>query len=515
MGVNGSRSSVNEDYKLTYDEDYHIKNSVYYRPYFKEKDKSVKVLIDKGIVETIPITDADLTVGWLLSEVVRRYDNAYENDKETNKLNSKKVIVGLKSVHFHPTLDFYLTELDNLLSPIKDKTLFTVHFSKIISAPSNIKKRKIGPEDFKFLKVIGKGSYSFVTIARKKDSGRLYAIKIMKKRRLFREIGKQNFESESKINKIFRGTPFVSNTYYAFQTEDEMFLVMELCPGGTLFDYLRKLTRKHLNYDIVRFYIAEIIIALEFVHAQNVMYRDLKPENILIDVDGHIKLADFGLSKVLENRNAMSETFWGSPEYLPPEMVFGHKHTRLVDFYTLGCLVYEIIVGYPPFYSRNPSQLREKMLYETLKFPKDISQNAKDLIQWLVNQDPEQRPKEFSEVKNHIFFENLHWGKLAKKQVIPPYIPDLYKLNFDIGFWQLPIDLVFDPKTILKKNKKESVYLEPKNHASRTTALKDISKSVWFGRNNSNFDAKSPKSVFWDDLNSNWIGKPFLMIDLT
>jgi serum/glucocorticoid-regulated kinase 2 len=115
-------------------------------------------------------------------------------------------------------------------------------------------------------------------------------------------------------------------------------------------------------------------------------------------------------------------------------MVFGHKHTRLVDFYTLGCLVYEIIVGYPPFYSRNPSQLREKMLYETLKFPKDISQNAKDLIQWLVNQDPEQRPKEFSEVKNHIFFENLHWGKLAKKQVIPPYIPDLYKLNFDIGF---------------------------------------------------------------------------------
>jgi len=115
-----------------------------------------------------------------------------------------------------------------------------------------------------------------------------------------------------------------------------MFLVMELCTGGTLFDFLRKLPNSMINYDIVRFYTAEVIIALEYVHAQNVMYRDLKPENILIDIDGHIKLTDFGLSKIMKTRNDMSETFCGSPEYLAPEMIFGQKYSRLVDFYTLG-----------------------------------------------------------------------------------------------------------------------------------------------------------------------------------
>ena len=132
----------------------------------------------------------------------------------------------------------------------------------------------------------------------------------MKKRKLFREVGREAFISESEINKKFHNTPFIIDTYYAFQTEEEMFLVMELCPGGSLFDFLRKMPPlKKLNYDIVRFYIAEIIIALEFVHAKNVMYRDLKPENILIDINGHIKLTDFGLSKELQTRNDMSETF--------------------------------------------------------------------------------------------------------------------------------------------------------------------------------------------------------------
>ena len=126
---------------------------------------------------------------------------------------------------------------------------------------------------------------------------------------------------------------------------------MELCPGGTLYEFLRKMpSGKNFNYDIVRFYIAEIIVSLEFVHAKNVMHRDLKPENILIDIEGHIRLTDFGLSKVLEN-NGTSETFCGSPEYLAPEMIFGHKYTRSIDFYTLGWLFYEIIVGYPPFYN--------------------------------------------------------------------------------------------------------------------------------------------------------------------
>lgn len=147
-----------------------------------------------------------------------------------------------------------------------------------------LKSDKITIDDFKILKIIGRGSYSYVAVARKKDSGRMYAIKIMKKQKLFEKVSKTVFANESDINKKFRGTPFVAETYYAFQTEAEMFLVMELWPGGTLFDYLKKIPRDTLNYDIVRFYIAEIVMALEFVHAKNVMYRDLKPENIIIDI---------------------------------------------------------------------------------------------------------------------------------------------------------------------------------------------------------------------------------------
>lgn len=269
------------------------------------------MFIDKGIVEQIDISEPDLTVGWLISEVTRRYNEHYIGKEKKTDKNSKKIIVGLKSIVFYPSLDTYLTLMDNLLSPIKHKTNLTVHFAKFKSKKENLLNRsKIGPEDFKFIKVIGKGSYSHVAIARKKDSGRLYAVKIMKKQKLFKEVGRDAFISESSINKKFKNTPFVIDTYYAFQTKDEMFLVMELCPGGTLFDFLRKMpTLKKLNFDIVRFYIAEIIIALEFVHAKNIMYRDLKPENILIDLDGHIKLSDFGLSKELKTRNEISKTF--------------------------------------------------------------------------------------------------------------------------------------------------------------------------------------------------------------
>ena len=126
---------------------------------------------------------------------------------------------------------------------------------------------------------------------------------------LYQNVSRRMFTSESDLNKKFRGTPFIAETSYAFQSENEMFLVMELCPGGSLYDYLTKIPRNSLNYDAIRFYVAEIVIALEFVHSKNVMYRDLKPENIVIDIDGHVKLTDFGLSKQCKTRDEISHTF--------------------------------------------------------------------------------------------------------------------------------------------------------------------------------------------------------------
>lgn len=490
MGQSESLRSLNDGYDLQQEQAK--------RANLPHKGKYFTIVLDKAKSVRIDIPDPDLTVGWLLSEVTRKYNDYVSS---SGKKLHKKVIIGLKWAMFYPTLDAYLEQLDNNLGPIKHKTTFLIHFAKLSTHKrSFLSQSKIGPEDFKLLKVIGKGSYSHVAIGRKKDSGKLYAIKIIKKE-LFREVGRQTFISESEINKKFQDTPFIIDTYYAFQSEEEMFLVMELWPGGTLFEFLKRLPGSNkVNLDIVRFYVAEIIIALEFVHAKNVMYRDLKPENILIDIEGHVKLSDFGLSKELETRNQMSETFWGSPEYLAPEMIFGQKHTRSLDFYTLGWLAYEILFGYPPFFSGNSSELGEKIMNEDLYFPSNVDKDAKDLITWLLNKDPSNRPSEFSEVKNHLFFEKVHWGRLTRREVAPPFVPDLYKVNFERWFLEIPLwSAVSSSALEEKKDDQES------NGNDKQNKSKNFAKSVKLRRNSQNKNTDLSMTV-QREINPDWIG---------
>ena len=187
----------------------------------------------------------------------------------------------------------------------------------------------------------------------------MYAIKIIKKDSSYVNTTKSVFTSEAHIMRRLTGQPFIINLDYTFQTESELFFAMEPCIGGTLFHLFSHLAKGTMNNDAVKFYASEIIVALENIHSKNIMYRDLKPENILIDIDGHIKLSDFGLSKQNKRRDDLSSTFWGSPEYLPPEMLYGYDHSRSVDFYTLGWLLYEMIVGFPPFHSSNKRNLEK------------------------------------------------------------------------------------------------------------------------------------------------------------
>ena len=175
MGQQQSLLSVNADYNL--------QESISQRPYSIHKNKYCTVKIDKENILKIHIPNPDLTVGWLLSEVTRRYNTIYEKSSSKLVKNKEKmcVIVGLKWVLFYPTLDIYLEQLDNSLAPIKHKTAFEVHFAKISNKKKTLMgESKIWPEDFNFLNVIGRGSYSTVVIARKNDSGKLYAMKIMK-----------------------------------------------------------------------------------------------------------------------------------------------------------------------------------------------------------------------------------------------------------------------------------------------------------------------------------------------
>mmetsp|Transcript_19006 Transcript_19006/g.21857 ORF Transcript_19006/g.21857 Transcript_19006/m.21857 type:complete len:165 (-) Transcript_19006:940-1434(-) len=164
----------------------------------------------------------------------------------------------------------------------------------------------------------------------------MYAIKIIKKDRTYMNTNKSVYLAEANIMRKLSGLPFITNLHYTFQTENELYFVMDPCIGGNLFYFMTHSAKGDLKSEIIKFYLAEIIIALEKIHSKNIMYRDLKPENVLIDIDGHIKVTDFGLSKQIRRRDETSLTFCGSPEYLPPEMLFGQEHSRAVDFYTLG-----------------------------------------------------------------------------------------------------------------------------------------------------------------------------------
>lgn len=323
-------------------------------------------------------------------------------------------------------MDYYLTQLDNSLLPVKQTTLLSVHYSNIKDSRTS---EKVSKNSFQYLKVIGCGGYSNVVLARKKDSGRLYAIKIIKKDQTYLKTNKSLYLSEVNIMRKLQDLPFIVNLHYTFQTENELYFVMDPCIGGTLFHFMSHCPKGFLNSNIVKFYIAEIIVALEKIHSKNIMYRDLKPENVLIDVDGHIKLSDFGLSKQIRRRDETSLTFCGSPEYLPPEMLFGCEHSRVVDFYTLGCLIYEMIVGFPPFHSVDKKNLYRRIMSGSLRFPPKMEAETKDLIAWLLSKDPKDRPTEFSEIKQHPFFNDIHWGRVAKKEAIPPWVPDLYTFH--------------------------------------------------------------------------------------
>ena len=216
---------------------------------------------------------------------------------------------------------------------------------------------------------------------------------------------------------------------------------MDFCPGGELFYHLHNLGR--FTEEQARFYISEILLGLEYLHSKDVVYRDLKPENILLDLDGHIKITDFGLSKEGISSSDQSSSFCGSPEYMSPEMLLGKGHGRAVDFYSLGALLFEMLVGVPPFYSQNRSIMYNSILQSDLNVPSYISKNGKDLILRLLDKNPENRlGVNFGtkEIRAHPWFKGTSWTKVTQRKQIPPYRPNFRHSNFDSEYLKVPID---------------------------------------------------------------------------
>ena len=172
--------------------------------------------------------------------------------------------------------------------------------------------------------------------------------------------------------------PFVIRLHSSFQTPENLYMILDYCPGGDLAYHLNK--RQIFDESEAKFFIAETILAIEYIHSLNIIYRDLKPENILIDDEGHAKLADFGLAKEGVNDKNNAKSFCGSPAYLAPEMLQNKGVGKAADIYQIGAVLYELLVGFPPYYTENIKKLYENIKAAKLQIPNYISPSAKDLL---------------------------------------------------------------------------------------------------------------------------------------
>ncbi|CAH8485706.1 unnamed protein product [Dicrocoelium dendriticum] len=286
--------------------------------------------------------------------------------------------------------------------------------------------KRYSMDDFRLLRLLGKGTFGKVVLCQEKETGCFYAMKILKKSVLVEKDEVVHTMTESRVLQQCRH-PFMTHLRYSFTTPDRICFVMEYVNGGELFFHLSRDGRfpEHRT----RFYAAEITLALGYLHSQNVVYRDLKLENLLLDKDGHIKIADFGLCKEEMHYGALTKTFCGTPEYIAPEVLSDNDYGRAVDWWGLGVVMYEMLCGRLPFYSTDHEILFELILQENVVFPASLSQVSRDILAQLLVKDPNSRlgggPRDVLEVMAHPFFLSVNWDRLIRRDVEPPWKPDV------------------------------------------------------------------------------------------
>ncbi|TPX36527.1 hypothetical protein SmJEL517_g01372 [Synchytrium microbalum] len=280
---------------------------------------------------------------------------------------------------------------------------------------------KVGLEDFEMLSVIGKGAFGKVYLVRLKGTSRVFALKVLKKASIvLHSKTHEHTRNERTILEEVRH-PFIVKLYYAFQTLEKLYLVLEYAPGGELFNQLA--IERMLSEEATSFYIAELLLAIEHLHNLGIIYRDLKPENCLLDKDGHILLTDFGLSKT----SLEAKTVCGTVEFMPPEIILEQAYDRTVDFWALGIMTFNLLTGSAPFTGNNRKKVGEKIVKGKVVCPNYMSSFAKDFCIRLLRKSPTQRLGSggIADIKKHSFFRKLDWKKLAERQVTPPIVPKI------------------------------------------------------------------------------------------
>ncbi|XP_059149488.1 serine/threonine-protein kinase Sgk1-like isoform X2 [Physella acuta] len=305
-------------------------------------------------------------------------------------------------------------------------------------------KTTVKPKDFEFLRVIGKGSFGKVLLARHKAEGKIYAVKVLQKQAIMKRNEAKHIMAERNVLLKNVKHPFLVGLHYSFQTPDKLYFVLDYVNGGELFFHLQR--ERFFAEHRAKFYSAEMASALGYLHSLNIIYRDLKPENILLDSTGHVVLTDFGLCKEGIVGQGTTSTFCGTPEYLAPEVLRKKPYDKTVDWWCLGAVLYEMLYGLPPFYSRDTAEMYDNILFKPLRLRTNVSAAGRSLLEGLLQKEKENRlgaKRDFQEIKNHDFFSDINWQDLYDKKITPPYNPNvtdhLDLKHFDPEFVREPV----------------------------------------------------------------------------
>ncbi|XP_057215544.1 ribosomal protein S6 kinase alpha-1 isoform X1 [Triplophysa rosa] len=323
-------------------------------------------------------------------------------------------------------------------APVQDEgSVKEINITHVVKEGSE----KADPRQFELCKVLGQGSFGKVFLVKKitgPDGGQLYAMKVLKKATLkVRDRVRTKMERDILVEV---NHPFIVKLHYAFQTEGKLYLILDFLRGGDLFTRLSK--EVMFTEEDVKFYLAELALALDHLHGLGIIYRDLKPENILLDVEGHIKLTDFGLSKESIDHENKAYSFCGTVEYMAPEVVNRRGHTHSADWWSYGVLMFEMLTGTLPFQGKDRKETMTMILKAKLGMPQFLSLDAQSLLRNLFKRNPGNRlgagPDGVEEIKRHSFFSTIDWNKLFRREIHPPFKPAIGRpddtLYFDSEF---------------------------------------------------------------------------------
>uniref|UniRef100_A0A8D0AW43 protein kinase C n=1 Tax=Sander lucioperca TaxID=283035 RepID=A0A8D0AW43_SANLU len=307
--------------------------------------------------------------------------------------------------------------------------------------PLCLLKGPLSLQDFRLIAVLGRGHFGKVLLSEYKKTGTMYAIKALKKGDIVARDEVESLMCEKRIFEVVNLShhPFLVNLFACFQTPEHVCFVMEYTAGGDLM--------MHIHTDVFTepravFYAACVVLGLQFLHDHKIVYRDLKLDNLLLDTDGYVKIADFGLCKEGMGFGDRTSTFCGTPEFLAPEVLTDTSYTRAVDWWGLGVLIYEMLVGESPFPGDDEEEVFDSIVNDEVRYPRFLSTEAIGIMRRLLRRNPERRlgsgEKDAEEVKKQPFFRNVDWEALLHRKVAPPFVPSIVGKedvsNFDEEF---------------------------------------------------------------------------------